>query len=388
MPLDITTRNELIATLRRFVDERLIPHETEVAETDRIPEAIVAGMRDMGLFGLSIAEEYGGLGLNMEEEALCMFEAGRAAPAFRSMFATNVGIGSQGIAIDGTPAQKAAYLPRLASGELIGSFALTEPDAGSDAASLRTTARRDGDSYVLNGTKRYITNAPHAGVFTVMARTDMSKVGASGVSAFIIESGLPGLSLGKPERKMGQQGAPVCDVIFTECRVPASTLIGGVEGRGFKTAMKVLDKGRLNIAAACTGLAGRILDDMLAYAVSRTQFGKPIADFQLLQAMFADSKADIMASRALVLDAAQRRDNGEDVSLAASCAKMFASEMLGRVADRNVQVHGGAGYIRAYRAEQLFRDARLFRIYEGTTQIQQTIIARALIAEARAAMPG
>lgn len=383
MPLDPETRDQLVETIARFVDERLIPREAEVADSDSMPADVVTEMREMGLFGLSIPEEYGGLGLSTEEEVLVMLEISRAAPAFRSYFATNVGIGSQGIAIDGTPEQKAKYLPRLASGELIGSFALTEPDIGSDASNVRTTARREGDIYVLNGTKRYITNAPHAGLFTVMARTDPETTGARGVSAFAVEAGTPGLSLGKPERKMGQQGAHVCDVVFDNCRVPAGAVIGGVEGRGFRTAMKVLDKGRLSIAAACTGLAGRILDDMVAYAVGRKQFGQPIAEFQLLQGMFADSKADIEASRALVLDAARRRDAGENVSMAAACAKMFASEMVGRVADRNVQVHGGAGYIRDYRAEQLFRDARLYRIYEGTTQIQQTIIARQLISEAR-----
>lgn len=384
MPLDLETRTQLITTIRRFVDEKLIPRESEVADADAMPEDIVQEMRDLGLFGLSIAEDFGGLGLNMEEEALLIFELGRAAPAFRSMFATNVGIGSQGIAIDGTPEQKARYLPRLASGELIGSFALTEPDVGSDAGSVKTTARRDGDFYVLNGTKRYITNAPHAGLFTVMARTNPDVKGAGGVSAFAVEAGIPGLTTGKPERKMGQQGAHVCDVIFDNCRIPADALIGGVEGQGFKTAMKVLDKGRLHIAAACTGLAERIIDDMMAYAVGRKQFGKAIAEFQLLQAMFADSKAEALASRALVLDTARRRDAKEDVSVAAASAKMFASEMVGRVADRNVQVHGGAGYIKDYRAEQLFRDARLFRIYEGTTQIQQTIIAKAMIAETKA----
>ncbi|MBZ0123685.1 MAG: acyl-CoA dehydrogenase family protein [Roseovarius sp.] len=383
MPLDPETRDQLVETIARFVDERLIPREAEVADSDSMPADVVTEMLEMGLFGLSIPEEYGGLGLSTEEEVLVMLEISRAAPAFRSYFATNVGIGSQGIAIDGTPEQKAKYLPRLASGELIGSFALTEPDIGSDASNVRTTARREGDIYVLNGTKRYITNAPHAGLFTVMARTDPETTGARGVSAFAVEAGTPGLSLGKPERKMGQQGAHVCDVVFDNCRVPAGAVIGGVEGRGFRTAMKVLDKGRLSIAAACTGLAGRILDDMVAYAVGRKQFGQPIAEFQLLQGMFADSKADIEASRALVLDAARRRDAGENVSMAAACAKMFASEMVGRVADRNVQVHGGAGYIRDYRAEQLFRDARLYRIYEGTTQIQQTIIARQLISEAR-----
>lgn len=384
MALDPGTLSQLIGTIRRFVDERLIPAETEVADSDAIPDEIVAGMRDLGLFGLTAPEEYGGLGLTMEEEVLAVFELGRAAPAFRSMFATNVGIGMQGIAIDGTPEQKAKYLPGLASGDIIGSFALTEPEVGSDAGSVRTTARREGDAYVLNGTKRFITNAPHASLFTVMARTDPAQKGASGVSAFAVERGTPGLSTGKVEKKMGQQGAHVCDVIFEDCRVPASALIGGVEGQGFKTAMKVLDKGRLHIAAACVGLSERILDDMLAYAVGRRQFGRPLADFQLLQAMFADSKADAYAARCMVLDAARKRDAGEDVSVEASCAKMFASEAVGRIADRNVQVHGGNGYIREYRAEQLYRDARLFRIYEGTTQIQQIIIAKALTAEAKA----
>lgn len=383
MPLDPDTRDQLIETIARFVDERLIPREAEVSDSDAMPADIVQEMRDMGLFGLSIPEAYGGLGLSTEEEVLVMLQVSRAAPAFRSYFATNVGIGSQGIAIDGTPEQKAKYLPRLATGALIGSFALTEPDVGSDASKVKTTARRDGDFYILNGTKRYITNAPHAGLFTVMARTAPEIKGARGVSAFAVEAGTPGLSLGKPERKMGQQGAHVCDVVFDNCRVPADAVIGGVEGQGFKTAMKVLDKGRLSIAAACTGLADRILGDMFAYAVERKQFGSAIAEFQLLQAMFADSKADIEAARALVIDAARRRDLGENVSMAAACAKMFASEMVGRVADRNVQVHGGAGYIKDYRAEQLFRDARLYRIYEGTTQIQQTIIAKQLVAEAR-----
>lgn len=381
--LDPEIRAQLVDTIRKFVDQRLIPAEAEVAEADAIPQGIIQEMRDLGLFGLSIPEEFGGLGLNMSEEAELIFEIGRAAPAFRSIFATNVGIGSQGIVIDGTPDQKMAYLPRIATGELIGSFALTEPDVGSDAGSVRTMAVRDGDSYILNGTKRFITNAPLAGVFTVMARTDPGQKGAGGVSAFLVEEGTPGLSTGKPEKKMGQQGAHVCDVIFEDCRIPATALIGGVEGMGFKTAMKVLDKGRLHIAAACVGLAERIIDDMMDYAVSRKQFGRPIADFQMLQVMFADSRAEAYAARAMVEDAARRRDAGEDVSTLASCAKMFASEMVGRVADRNVQVHGGAGYIREYRAEQLFRDARLFRIYEGTTQIQQGIIARSMAAQAR-----
>lgn len=383
MALEPEVRDQFLDTVRRFVNERLIPAEPIVNETDAIPDDIAQEMKDMGLFGLTISPDFGGLGVNMEEEVMLAMELGRAAPAFRSLFGTNLGIGSQGIAIDGTDDQKQKYLPRLASGDLVGSFALTEPDAGSDAGSVRTTAVKDGDHYVINGTKRYITNAPHAGLFTVMARTDLAEKGARGVSAFAVEAGTPGLSLGKPEKKMGQQGAHACDVIFEDCRVPADALIGGVEGVGFKTAMKVLDKGRLHIAASCVGLASRMLDDMMDYAVTRKQFGKPIAEFQLLQAMFADSKADIYAAKCMILDAAKRRDLGENIATEASCAKMFASEMVGRVADRNVQVHGGNGYIQEYRAEQLYRDSRLYRIYEGTTQIQQTIIAKALIKEAR-----
>lgn len=384
MPLDRDTLDQFLVTVRRFVDERLIPAEAEVARSDQVPAEIVQDMREIGLFSLSIDEAYGGLGLSVEEEVLIMLEIGRAAPAFRSVFATNVGIGSQGLAMDGTEAQKARYLPRLASGEILGSFALTEPDTGSDAAALKTSARRDGDDYVLNGTKRFITNAPEAGLFTVMARTDPDQPGARGVSAFLVEAGTAGLSLGKPETKMGQQGAHVCDVIFQDCRVPAENLIGGVEGRGFITAMKVLDRGRLTIAAACTGLAERLIDDSLAYALERKQFGRPIAEFQLIQAMLADSRTEAYAARCMVLDAARRRDGGEPLGALSSCCKMYASEMVGRVADRAVQIHGGNGYIAEYAAERLYRDARLYRIYEGTTQIQQLVIARDMIAQAGA----
>ena len=369
--------------VRRFVREVLIPHEDVVAETDAIPDAVVAQMRELGLFGLTIPEEYGGLGLTMEEEVLVAIELAYAAPAFRSLVGTNNGIGAQGILIDGTPDQKAAWLPRLAAGEVIGSFALTEPDSGSDAASLRTTATRDGDDYVIDGTKRYITNAPEAGVFTVMARTGAGK-GADAISAILVERGAPGLSLGRVDRKMGQRGAHTCDVIFERCRVPAANLIGGVEGVGFKTAMKVLDKGRLHIAAVCVGAATRMLDDALAYALDRKQFGQPIAEFQLVQAMLADSRAELYAARSMVLDAARKRDDREDVTLEASCCKLFASEMCGRVADRAVQIHGGAGYVADYAAERFYRDVRLFRIYEGTSQIQQLVIARNMIRRARA----
>lgn len=384
MPIDKDAFDEFLETLRRFVRERLIPNEARVAEDDAIPDDIVEDMKSLGLFGLSIPEAYGGLGLSMEEEVQVIYEVAQASPAFRSYFATNVGIGSQGIVIDGTEEQKRRYLPRLASGEIIGSFALTEPDAGSDAGSLQTSARREGDSYVLNGTKRFITNAPEAGIFTVMARTNPEKKGADGVSAFIVERDTPGLTVGKPDRKMGQRGAHTADVIFENCRVPKENLIGGIEGQGFKTAMKVLDKGRLHISAACTGAAERILSEALTYALERKQFGKPIAEFQLVQAMLADSQTEIFAARSMVLEAARKRDRGEDISMEASCCKLFASEMVGRVADRAVQIHGGAGYMADYAVERFYRDVRLFRIFEGTSQIQQLVIARNMIRRARA----
>jgi len=381
---DLETLSLLKDGIARFVREVLIPQEDIVADTDAIPASVVAQMRELGLFGLCIPEEYGGLALTMEEEVLVAMELAYASPAFRSLVGTNNGIGAQGIVIDGTPEQKAAWLPRLASGEIIGSFALTEPDSGSDAASLRTTAVRDGDDYVINGVKRYITNAPEAGVFTVMARTDQARKDAGAISAILVERGAPGLSLGKIDRKMGQRGAHTCDVIFENCRVPAANLIGGVEGVGFKTAMKVLDKGRLHIAAVCVGAARRMLDDALRYAMERKQFGQTIADFQLVQAMLADSQAELYAARSMVVDAARLRDEGRDVSMEASCCKLFASEMCGRVADRAVQIHGGAGYVADYAAERFYRDVRLFRIYEGTSQIQQLVIARNMIKRAGA----
>ncbi|ARP84984.1 acyl-CoA dehydrogenase family protein [Bordetella genomosp. 9] len=378
MALDAETLNLLLDAVRRFVAERLVPAEQALAETGTIPESIVAGMRELGLFGLSIDPAYGGLGLNMEEEVQVAMALGHTSPAFRSLAGTNIGIGSQAIVLAGTDAQRAAYLPRLATGELIGSFALTEPEAGSDAMSLRTSARREGDHYILNGTKRFITNAPVAGLFTVMARTSPERK-AEAISCFLVEAGIPGLTLGKPDKKMGQAGSLTCDVIFDNCRVPADALLGGQEGNGFRTAMRVLDKGRLHISALCVGIAQRLLGDAIRYATERKQFGKPIADFQLIQAMIADSQAEIYAAQSMVMDAARKRDRGENTTMEAACCKLFASEMVGRVADRAVQIHGGAGYISEYAVERFYRDVRLFRIYEGTSQIQQLVIAREAI---------
>lgn len=382
MALDIDTRDQLIETVARFVRERLVPREAKVADDDAIPPEIVDEMRGLGLFGLSIPEQYGGLGLTTEEEVRVVFELGQTSPAFRSTFGTNVGIGSQGLVMDGTEEQKKKYLPKLASGEMISCFALTEPEAGSDAGSLSTSAKRTGNGYVLNGTKRYITNAPEAQLFTVFARTNAEQPGSSGVSAFLIEAGTPGLTVGAPERKMGQQGAHIADVILEDCEVPGNALLGSTENQGFKTAMKVLDRGRLHISAVCVGIAERLIRDSLTYAMERQQFGEPIAEFQLIQAMLADSRVEAYAARCMVLDAAMRRDAGENVGTEASCCKLFASEMVGRVADRAVQIHGGAGYVLDHGIERFYRDVRLFRLYEGTSQIQQLIIARAMIREA------
>jgi acyl-CoA dehydrogenase len=374
MALDPETFDALIDTVRRFVGERLRPLEADVEAADAIPDAVVAEMKEMCLFGLSIAEEYGGLGLDMVEECRVAIEMGRTTPAFRSTFGTNVGIGSQGLVMAGTPEQKAEWLPRIASGEIVTSFALTEPDVGSDSGSVKTRAVRDGDVYRLSGTKRYITNADKAQLFTVMARTGDEK-GARGVSAFLVPKDLPGITIGEPEKKMGQKGAKVADVHFDDVPVPVANRLGA-EGEGFKIAMRVLDRGRLHISAVCVGVAERLIADSVAYATGRQQFGKAIAEHQLIQGMIADMKTEALVARAMVLETAAKKDRGEDVVLESAAAKYFASEMVGRVADKAVQVYGGAGYIADYGIERLYRDVRLFRIYEGTSQIQQVIIAR------------
>jgi len=368
--------------LRRFVRERLVPAEDRVAEEGAIPDEIVAEMRDMGLFGLTIPEEYGGLGLNAVGEVQMVMELTWASAAFRSLVAMNLGVGARGILMDGTPQQRAEWLPRIASGEVIAAFALTEPGSGSDSAGLTTRARREGDEYVLNGTKRFISNAPLAGVFTLMARTNPERLPRNAhVSAFLLPADTPGLRIGKPDRKMGHDGAQTADLYLDDVRLPASALLGGAEGKGFQTAMKSLDRGRINIAALCVGQGRRILHDAVAFALERQQFGKPIAEFQLVQAMLADSKAELYAAECMVMDTARRCDDGQDVSALASCAKMFCSEMVGRIADRAVQIHGGSGYMRDTKAERFYRDVRLFRLYEGTTQIQQLVIAKALLRE-------
>lgn len=377
MAMDQDTLDQFVKTVRRCTREKLVPLEEEVAETDCVPDEVVQDFRDMGLFALTTPEAYGGLGMGSAEEIEVVMELCWSSAAFRSIVGLNLGLGSQGILMDGTEEQKEYWLPKIASGEVITSFCLTEPDSGSDSAALRTTAVRDGDDYVLNGTKRYITNGPMAGVFIVMARTAPERLPKNAhVTAFLVPASTPGVVVGKKDRKMGQAGAWSSDIYFEDARVPASSIVGGVEGRGFATAMKSLDRGRINVASVCVGQARRILFEATKYAVERKQFGEPIGNFQLVQAMLADSQADLYAAECMLRDVARRYDLGERISLEASCTKMFCSEMVGRIADRAVQIHGGAGYMRDSAVERFYRDVRVFRIYEGTTQIQQLIIGR------------
>ena len=373
-----TELEPLLAGIRRFVNERLIPLEAKVSEDDAIPPDALAEMAALGLFGLSIPEAYGGLGLSMEAECRAMFEFCRCSPAFRSAFGTNVGIGSQGLVMFGADAQKRKWLPGIASGEIVTSFALTEPEAGSDSAAVRTKAERVGDHYVLNGAKRYITNANRASLFTVMARTDPNQKGGSGVSAFLVPRDFEGVSVGKPEKKMGQQGAHICDVNFDNVHVAVENRLGE-EGQGFRIAMQVLDRGRLHIASVCCGVAERLIEESVRYAAERKQFGQVIGNFQMIQAMLADSRAEANAGRAMVLEAARKRDTGESVTMDAAACKLFCSEMVGRVADRAVQIFGGAGYVADHGIERFYRDVRLFRIYEGSSEIQRLVISREMM---------
>lgn len=377
--------NAMLAEVRRFVRTECMPIEEQVDRDDLIPEAIVQRMRELGLFGHSIPEAYGGAGLTSEELSLVNIEVSQMATTFRARFGGNTGIASESLVVDGTPQQKDKYLPLLASGRVTGCFALTEPEAGSDATALKAQAVRDGNDFVITGRKCFITNAPIADLFTVFARTDMDAKGAAGITAFLVERGTPGISTPPAYRKMGQHGSPVGEVVLEQCRVPASSIVGGVEGQGFRTAMKALNKQRINLAGLCIGPAIRLVDEMVARARSRQQFGQPIADFQLVQQMIAESNVEVHAARALLLETARKRDDGQDVTMEASMCKLFASEMCGRVADRAVQVFGGGGYIADNVAERFYRDVRLFRLYEGTSQIHLINIAKRTMAAAAAA---
>ena len=365
--------------LDRYVRDRLIPAEPQLIESNAIPADILAEMRGMGLFGITIPESHGGAGMNVSQYVETIRRLAYAAPAYRSTISIGVGMIASALKNGGTQAQRDRWLPKLAAG-MIASFGLTEPGSGSDAAALQTRAVRTGDGYVLNGTKRYITNAPNAELALIMARTSAETLPKNAhVSAFLVPVDTPGVTIGQADRKMGQAGATIADIILEDAVVPADALLGEVEGKGFEHAMRSLDNGRLSVAAASAGYAKRALDTALRYATERKAFGEPIANFQLIQAMLADSQAEIYAAECMIADACRLADEGVRTTIQASAAKMFASEMCGRVVDRCVQIHGGAGYLAEYEAERFFRDARLYRIYEGTTQILQLLIARNML---------
>ena len=379
MTVTATEFDELVTLLRGFIRREVMPAEAGIDESDEIPARLIEQAKEMGLYGYALPVEYGGLGLSVEQQVRLAIELGYTSPAFRSLFGTNNGIAGQVLVSAGTEQQRKQWLPRLASGEVVASFALTEPVAGSDPSRLATTARLDGDSWVIDGLKRYITNAPAADVFMVFARTDPQAPPGKGIGVFVVPARTDGVAVAARDHKMGQAGSWTADVAFTGVRVPADALVGEAAQAGYATAMRSLAHGRLTIAGVCVGVCARLMDEIVGYAKERTQGGHPIGEYQLVQAMLADSQTEYLAARALVLDAAARYDAGTDRRLAPSAAKYFASEAVGRIADRAVQIHGGSGYIRGIAVERLYRDVRLFRIYEGTSQIQQLVIARELL---------
>lgn len=373
-----------LARLDDTVERVLIPGEERLVDEETIPADLAQPLKDFGLFGMTIPERFGGLGLGMVEQCLATIAVTRASSCYRARFSTTVGLSAQAILLNGTPEQCDTYLPKLARGEWTSAFALTEENAGSDATNVETTALREGNGYVLDGKKRYITNANIADVFVVMARTDTGRKGADGISAFLVEKGTPGLSVGPVDRKMGQTAAPTAQVFFKDCRVPGSSLLGGVEGQGFKNAMGGINTARLHVASTCVGQAERLTREALAYAMQRRQFGKPIVEHQSVANMLADCRTETYAARAMVMDVARRFSHPPTPEVAAdiACAKYFGSEMVCRVADRAVQVLGGQGYLASHPIERLYRDVRLFRLFEGTSQIQQMVISRAMVREA------
>ncbi len=376
--MDADVFAQVRTAVRELVRERVVPLEERIEETDAVPDELRRAAAEMGLFGYALPEEFGGLGVTMAEDVQLAMEFGYTSPAFRSLFGTNNGIAGQVIARFGSDEQKKAWLPGLAAGELIGSFALTEAEAGSDPAGLRTSARRDGDDWVITGGKRYITNAPIADLFVVFARSEPEQTGGRGISTFLVPASTPGVTVGPHDRKTGQSGAWTAEVFLDDVRVPADALVGE-QGRGYSKALTVLSRGRLHVAALCVGMAQRVLDESVAYAATAKQGGAPIGRFQLVQALIADMHTELLAGRAMVADVAARYDSGEDTSVGPSAAKLFCSEMVGRATDRAVQVHGGLGYLRTTPVERFYRDARLYRLYEGTSEVQRVIVGSGLL---------
>ncbi|MGZ4575335.1 MAG: acyl-CoA dehydrogenase family protein [Mycobacteriaceae bacterium] len=379
---------DILAQAREFVREEVVPREQEIADTDGIPEDIRRKAAAMGLFGYAIPQEWGGLGLDLTQDVELAMEFGYTCLALRSMFGTNNGIAGQVLVGYGTQEQKAEWLERIASGEVVASFALTEPEAGSNPAGLTTRAVREGSDWVLDGNKRFITNAPLAGLFVVFARTRPADETGPGIAVFLVPAGTPGVEVGVKDKKMGQEGAWTSEVALNGVRVPASALVGGDEETGYRAAMTSLARGRVHIAALAVGSAQRALDESVAYAAVTTQGGTPIGDFQLVQAMIADQQTGVMAGRALVREVAARYVSGEDRRIGPSAAKVFCTEMAGKAADLAVQVHGGTGYMRGVAVERIYRDVRLLRLYEGTSEIQRLIIGGGLIGRARKAVGG
>src|SRR3954451_13300716 len=380
-PVDAEDFRQVRDAVRQLIRDAVVPREEQIEDEDAIPDILRERAAEMGLFGYALPEEYGGLGVSTTEDVELAFEFGYTTPAFRSLFGTNNGIAGQVIAKFGSEEQKKRYLPRLAAGELIGSFALTEGEAGPAPAGLPTTPRRDGDEWVINGSKRSITNAPIADLFVVFARTNPDERGGRGISSFVVDAATPGVTVGPKDKKMGQSGAWTAEVFLDDVRVRADALIGE-EGRGYSKALTVLSRGRLHIAALCVGMAQRVLDESVAYAAIARQGGAPIGRFQLVQGMLADMHAELLAGRSMVRDVAAAYDSGTDTSVGPSSAKLFCTEMVGRAVDRAVQVHGGLGYLRTTPVERFYRDARLFRLYEGTSEVQRLIIGGALLREA------
>ncbi len=374
---------DILAQTREFVREKVVPREQEILESDAIPDDIRQTARDMGLFGYAIPQEWGGLGLDLTQDVELAMELGYTSLALRSMFGTNNGIAGQVLVGFGTDEQKARWLERIASGEVVASFALTEPGAGSNPAGLRTKAVRDGDDWVITGEKRFITNAPLADLFVVFARTQPADGNGTGIAVFLVPADTPGLTVGAKDRKMGQEGAWTADVHFDEVRVGSSALVGGNEDVGYRAAMASLARGRVHIAALSVGTAQRALDESVAYAATATQGGTPIGEFQLVQAMLADQQTGVMAGRAMVRDAARAWVDETDRRIAPSAVKLFCTEMVGKVADLAVQIHGGSGYMREVPVERIYREVRLLRLYEGTSEIQRLIIEGNLVKRAQ-----
>ncbi|MDP9283307.1 MAG: acyl-CoA dehydrogenase family protein [Chloroflexota bacterium] len=384
MDFDIPEELQLLArTVRDFVETRLQPIEKQVEDSDDIPSEIVREMAALGFFGLPFPEEYGGVGAGDLGYCLALEQFGRTSAAFSNLIGAHTSIGSMSIFLGGTDEQKRRYLPELTAGRKLAAFSLTEPSSGSDAASIQTSARKDGSRWLLNGTKIWVTNGPIADVVIVYAASDRAKGARGGITAFIVEKGFKGFRVGRIDEKMGLRGSKTGELIFEDCEVPEENVLGGEVGAGFRTALGALDIGRVSLSAGAVGTSQYLLELGIAHAKRRKQFGQPIASNQAIQWMLADSAVEIHAARLMVYDAAAKLDRGIRVSREAAMVKVYASELANRVADRVLQIHGGMGYMKDSPVERAYRDARILRIYEGTSEVQRMIIAEDLLTDAR-----